>query len=170
MNLGTLHKLVENMPSSLTVIRGVPMDASRVQCDIEAIDEYYEGLELNVPGVPADMVINLDEAGHQDWVDAHACPVVVPADFVGSQVEVAVSRQTKRATLLGAITLGGPYLKPLVIMPDEKLVKQNFRRLDTSHARFSPIKNAGLSLVTFRCLGGASAFSIHHSDPSATSI
>jgi hypothetical protein len=42
-------------------------------------------------------------------------------------VEVAVSRQTKRATLLGAITLGGSYLKPLVILPRETCEAELFQ-------------------------------------------
>jgi hypothetical protein len=115
MNLKTLHANISHLQSLQTSL-GVPMEQERVDCDTEAIDAHYADLERILPGLPAEMVINLDEAGHQEWADRQIRKVIVPAGFP-AQVEVAVSRRTKRATLLGAITLAGQYLKPLIIVP-----------------------------------------------------
>jgi hypothetical protein len=54
-------------------------------------------------GLPAGIVVNIDEVGHQCWMDAHKESVIVP-----------VTRNEKRATLLGGISAARDMLEPLV--------------------------------------------------------
>jgi hypothetical protein len=62
----------------------------------------------------ADMVVNLDETSYCDWIDAGTEPMVVPEGFSDVKTSVSAQHQSKRSTLLGAVTAGGGQLNPLV--------------------------------------------------------
>jgi hypothetical protein len=98
------------------MITGEPMEDNRVEADPTVIENYYKFLEAHLKDFPAALVLNLDERGHDDWVDAHSQKVAVPISFTEKTIPVPVSRKTKRTTLLGAIVADGSYLKPLVIL------------------------------------------------------
>jgi hypothetical protein len=112
----TLRHLISSEPR-LSVAEGVPMEEERVNCDAAEIDAYYGNLDHILQTFPASFVINLDETGHQEWADRRKGKVVVPSSHAGPTINIPVSRQEKRATLLGAITASGEHLKPLVIVP-----------------------------------------------------
>jgi hypothetical protein len=114
--LDSVRHIVRRLPQ-FRVIKGVPIDARRLECDPAEIDEYYQVLESLLEDFPAAMIINIDETGHQEWADSHPERVVVPVDYQGATMRIPVSRETKRATLLAAITADGHYLKPLVVIP-----------------------------------------------------
>jgi hypothetical protein len=48
---------------------GIPPEEDWVQSDFQDIDAYFERLESILVDFPADMVLNLDETGHFDWVE-----------------------------------------------------------------------------------------------------
>jgi hypothetical protein len=118
----TLCHIVHRLPG-LKVIRGIPMETERVETDQQQIQAYFRMLEqiLNTDDIPAGMVVNLDESGHCEWVDAHEEKVVVPVDFPDAQFPMPVKRQSARSTLLGAIAASGASLKPLVIVHRETI-------------------------------------------------
>ena len=92
-----------------------PMEKKRVEVGIDAIMRYFEALQEAVDGVPAALVLNLDESGFQRFADAANETVIVSK---GCQRPVhAVPRDEKRATFLAAITASGRYLRPLMILP-----------------------------------------------------
>jgi hypothetical protein len=80
---------------------GIPTEEQRMRSDPREIDAYFERLEYILVDFPADMVMNLDETGHCEWVDARTEPVIVSDDFPGVTIRVPVKRQSERSTVLG---------------------------------------------------------------------
>jgi hypothetical protein len=113
--IDTVRHLVRDLPGFKIVI-GMPTEEERALFDPQEVGAYFERLECVLVDFPADMVVNLDETGHCEWVDAAPEPVVIPADFPDLKIRVPIKRQSKQSTLLGAITADGGHLKPLVII------------------------------------------------------
>jgi hypothetical protein len=113
--IDTIRHLMARFPGFKTVV-GLPFEAERVKSDPAAIDAYFDRLARILVDFPAEMVINLDETGHCEWVDARSEIVLVPDDFPDTKIPIPVQRQSTRSTLLGAITAGGSHLRPLVII------------------------------------------------------
>jgi hypothetical protein len=65
----TIRHLIARLPGFKIAI-GIPSEEDRVQSDPQEIDTYFELLESILIGFPADMVVNLDETGHYDSVNA----------------------------------------------------------------------------------------------------
>ena len=59
------------------IVKGIPMDALRVRFPKDKIDEYFRRLEEAVNGVPASLVLNVDEADEDDYCDLHSYQVIV---------------------------------------------------------------------------------------------
>jgi hypothetical protein len=93
------------------------MERERVDADPEEIEHFYEQLELVSEDLPAGLLINLDETGHQEWVDAHRELVMVPVEYSEKTILIPVDRSEKRSTLLGAIAVDGTCLKSMVVVP-----------------------------------------------------
>jgi hypothetical protein len=108
------------------LIDGVPFEAARVHADSEEIEAYLNDMTQLIEDCPAAMIVNLDETGHCDWVDARREKVVVPEGFPADEIQVPVERASKRSSLLGAITADGGYLKPLVIVERDTLETELF--------------------------------------------
>lgn len=122
VNIKSLRSLIERTDAFKTVV-GEPMEDSRNFCDPSAIDEYLAHLEevLRVGKVPAAFVVNIDEAGFSEFVDARRSMRIVPADYPMKKIPVPVTRAEKRATLLAGICADGSTLKPLVIVPRDTM-------------------------------------------------
>jgi hypothetical protein len=101
------------------VIKGIPMEKERVEASPEEIEAYLAQLARIFEAfcLPAGMVVNIDETGHQCWVDAHKESVIVPIGYLEDSIPIPVTRNEKRATLLGGISAAGDMLEPLVIVP-----------------------------------------------------
>ena len=119
----TIRHLVRKNPH-LKTVHGLPMDQSRLQSSPEDIDLYFELISKDFQGVPSSFIFNLDETGFDDWADKAECCAVVPATFPDAEILVPVSRQTKRATLLGCIAADGSSLKPFVIVPRRTMERE----------------------------------------------
>ena len=83
----------------------------------EDIDDYFERRAEAVNGVPVSLVLNIDEAGQDDYVDMHSYTVILPSTGETPAVYIPVRRETKRSTLLHCICADGTYNKPLLIIP-----------------------------------------------------
>jgi hypothetical protein len=123
--LDTLRKNIREMPEFRT-IDGIPMEKERVQASPEEIEAYLETLSRLIAafGLPAGMLVNIDEAGHQCWQDAHRETVIVPVSYTEETIPMPVRRNEKRATLLGGICADGTVLDPLVIVPRVTIEKE----------------------------------------------
>jgi hypothetical protein len=124
----TIRQHVKSIPG-FKVIEGKPMDAKRLQCDPDEINRYYDVLQnfLARDALPSALVINLDETGHDDWGDKKKHKVVVPDTYDGNQIEIPVSRESKRSTVLGAIAADGTCLRPLVIVPRKSIEQELYQ-------------------------------------------
>jgi hypothetical protein len=87
-----------------------------LKCKPQEIDAYYNVLKSLLDDFPAGVVVNVDETGHQDWADSRADNVVVPVTDESVSIRIPIDRDTKRATIVAAITADGRYLKPLVVI------------------------------------------------------
>ena len=114
----TLYSLITKIPQ-LKSLEGVPMEAERVECLIELIEQYYDEIEgiLQVENIPAMFVINIDEAGFVDWADAMKTTVVILCDFQEESVTIPMARSGKRASLLAAIAADGSVLTLAIVVP-----------------------------------------------------
>ena len=90
-----------------------PMEEDRMAVSQESISQYFETLEREVNGMPAALVLNLDESGFQRYADARHNAVIVPASY--TKAFYPVPRNETRKTFLAAVAAAGLRLKPLVI-------------------------------------------------------
>jgi hypothetical protein len=70
------HQIVK-LPG-FRAVKGLPMDARRLECDPAQIAHYYAALDAMPQDFPAALVVNIDETAHQEWVETHAEKVAVP--------------------------------------------------------------------------------------------
>lgn len=122
LNIGSLRNFVARSPDFKTVT-GVPLEDSRLFSKPEEIDLYFEKVDeiLRTAAIPAAFVINVDESGFNEFVDARETTRVVPADYALNSVPVPITRGEKRATLIGAICGDGHALKPMVVLQRETI-------------------------------------------------
>lgn len=91
-----------------------PMEEKRLGVTREQILSHFHALKRAVEGVPASLVLNLDESGFQRFADARNETVISEK---GAPTPLhPVSRSEKRATFLATITASGNFLKPLMIV------------------------------------------------------
>lgn len=108
----------------LKLIKGIPMEKQRLECDITEIQSYFALLSENVDDVPAPFVFNLDESGFQDWADRRERTVIVPSTCSDDRIGMPIDRATKRSSLLLCIAADGTWLKPLLILPRKTIEKE----------------------------------------------
>jgi hypothetical protein len=102
-------------------VTGIPMERERVEVDFSEIENFYEGLQSEVTGLPSAMEVNLNETGHQDWVDGKGLQAVVPVSYEDSSIHVPCDHSSKQASLLVCIGAYGTFVKPMVIVPRRAL-------------------------------------------------
>ena len=125
INVKTLRGMVDRW-ADFRVVDGVPMEDSRNFSDRNEIDEYFArlGEMLDVAKIPPAFVINADETGFQEFVDARGSARIVPTEYPLNSVPVPVTRAEKRATLLAAISADGTYLRPMVVVPRDTMERE----------------------------------------------
>ena len=104
--------------SEFRSVDGVPMEDTRVLCSEEAIDAFFAKLEeiINVAEIPSAFVMNIDEAGFDQFADRRRSKRIVPGEYDLKTVPTPVSRTEKHATLLAGICADGYCLKPMLIL------------------------------------------------------
>jgi predicted translin family RNA/ssDNA-binding protein len=118
MPIDSIRHQIAKLPG-FQVVKGRAMDARRLACDQSEIDRHYEALEAVLEDFPAALVVNIDETEHQEWVDAHAEKAVFPESDGEATLGIPGERETKRATLIAAITADGRHLRPLIVINGE---------------------------------------------------
>ena len=115
-----------NRDSRLKTIQGHPMESVRTEVPLEVIEEHYERLEsiLQSEDIPPQFVLNVDESGFQEFVDAKDMILVIPSDAPESEMVFPVNRNPKRATLIGCISADGTALKPFIVSPNKTIEKE----------------------------------------------
>lgn len=70
------------------------MESERVHCNTELIDMYYSKLEriLKTYRIPSAFIINIDEAGYSEWVDAGKIKVIVPSSCISDEINIPLKR------------------------------------------------------------------------------
>lgn len=88
-------------------------ESSRADVKLESIEIYYQRLDLILTSnqVTPSFVFNVGESGFVDFVDMRDEIVVVPIDAPDWTVKSA-ERNSKRVTMVGAISLDGTALTP----------------------------------------------------------
>ena len=122
LNIGSLRNFIARSREFKTVT-GVPLEDSRLFSDAGEIDAYFDRVDemLRTAQIPAAFVINVDESGFNEFVDARETTRIVPNDYAHNSIPVAITRAEKRATLIGAICADGHALKPMVVLQRETL-------------------------------------------------
>jgi hypothetical protein len=76
----TIRHLMARFAGSETAVR-IPFEAKRVKTNRVDYDRYFDRLDRILVDCPADMVVNLDETSHCEWMDAQTEILKVPKDF-----------------------------------------------------------------------------------------
>lgn len=108
VSLDTLRHIVYNKYSKYykTCI-GKPMDANRIEANLNEIETNLYELSQKVYGVPASFVFNLDEMGQADYADSQETTVLVPISYTQPTAMYPIDRTSKRATCLACISPNG---------------------------------------------------------------
>jgi hypothetical protein len=85
------------------MVRGVPTDKSRVFTNTQEIDTFSEEMDQVLRHFRRQFVINVDETGCADFVDARNEYVIVPATYPDDTIPIPIDRSIKRATLVGEL-------------------------------------------------------------------
>lgn len=101
------------------------MENDRIFCDPQKIDNYFNELEEALKyDIPPQFIINIDETGFQEWVDAKRLKCIVPRSHEKITVKIPKERSTKRATMLSGICADGSTIRPMVIVSRETIEKE----------------------------------------------
>ncbi|OHT03716.1 hypothetical protein TRFO_06542 [Tritrichomonas foetus] len=140
-------------------INGVPKEYCRVFYKEDEVDAFFNELEeiIAVGQIPGEKVFNIDEVGHQEFVDAHVRRVVVSSNFTGNEINIHVRRNSKRSTMLAGVSANGSMLKPLVIVErstiEKKLLDAGYTAerliVDHSNTGFITTKNFSIGHILF---------------------
>jgi hypothetical protein len=87
------------------------MERERVEVSPEELLDFYDRLGSVITGLPADSILNLDEAGYQEWADRTDVKVVVPDNFPDDTVDVSYNRHDARSWILKVFL---PWSEPTV--------------------------------------------------------
>jgi hypothetical protein len=121
-----LSHMIARVPWCKTV-RGIPMEASRVACSEEAIDEYHALLEHLLPDAPCDVIYNVDEMGFDEWVDVTKCSVVVPADYPAENIQCRLAGSIhEHPSMIVCTSASGRALKPILVLPRKSVERELF--------------------------------------------
>ena len=96
-----------------------PMEQPRYDAPFTQIEAFFQKLdEISKLKIPPSFVLNLDEEGHDTFVDAVERKIFVAKEKVHNEKGVfyyPVKRIPNRTTFLGCITANGDSLRPLII-------------------------------------------------------
>lgn len=124
VTLDTIRHIVQSM-DALKVVTGIPMENDRIFCDSKKIDDYFNKLEDALKfDIPPEFIINIDETGFQEWVDAKRLKCIVPNSHDKITVKIPRERSTKRSTMLCGICADGTTIRPMIIVSRETIEKE----------------------------------------------
>ena len=96
-----------------------PMEEPRYDAPFSEIEAFFKKLaEISEMKIPPAFILNLDEEGHDTFVDAIERKVFVKKEKVltrNGEFYYPVKRIPNRTTFLGCITANGDFLRPLLI-------------------------------------------------------
>lgn len=100
-------------------------ESVRADVKLEGIITYYKRLDLIMMKnqVPPSFIFNVDESGFIDFVDMRDEIVIDPINSTDGTVKSA-ERNPKGATMVGAISLDGSTLTPLIVTTNKRYVKE----------------------------------------------
>jgi hypothetical protein len=103
------------------MIKSIPMEQGRVECDPNDVESYFDELAILIDGKPAAFISHLDESGFQAWADKRVQHVIIPACYQSDEIPILVDRVAQRNSLLVYIVADGTYLRPLLIIPHKTI-------------------------------------------------
>jgi hypothetical protein len=125
LSLNTLSHIVRQIPG-VKVIDRIPVEKACAFGDSGAIDAYYSKVANQTKGVPRGFIVNMDEIGFADFVDARPERVIVLANYLHTSAPIPVDRSITRSTKVAGIAPDGRALKPLVIIPCVTIEREIF--------------------------------------------
>ena len=117
VNINSLRNWMARNEEFKSVV-GVPLEDSRTYANPDQIDAYFQRIAeiIEVGDIPAAFVVNVDESGFDQFVDARRSVRIVPREYEFDSIPVPVTRTEKRATLVAAICADGSAMRPMVIL------------------------------------------------------
>ena len=94
------------------------IEADRYYCSPNSIDNYYALLEsyFLTYDIPTPFVYNVDEEGHDEYVDTKKTETVVVPKGNTEKLRFPVERKDDHTTFVACICADGTYMKPLIVV------------------------------------------------------
>ncbi|KAK8894756.1 hypothetical protein M9Y10_023193 [Tritrichomonas musculus] len=94
------------------------IDADRYYCNPNSIDNYFALLEsyFLTYDIPTPFVYNVDEEGHDEYVDTKKTETVVVPKGNTEKLRFPVERKDDHTTFVACICADGTYMKPLIVV------------------------------------------------------
>ena len=102
-----------------------------------------------VRGIPPDFVMNLDEVGCHDFVDAQNKTVIAPASCKSQVVYYPVGRSGKRASAIVCISLSGIVCPPQIAVPRATIDTQIFQYIPPQSFQIATTKSGFVTTESF---------------------
>jgi hypothetical protein len=68
------------------MIKGIPIEQGRVECDPNDVESYFDELARFIDGKPAAFIFNLNESDFQAWADKRLRHVTVPVCYQSDKI------------------------------------------------------------------------------------
>ncbi|OHS92894.1 hypothetical protein TRFO_40802 [Tritrichomonas foetus] len=108
----TIRRVISSCPS-VKVMEGTSYNLSRLECDPDEIDNYYEIVAAEFGEIPAVFINVHDECGYQPFADAKRQKAIVVSNHETDTFEFPVDKSIKRTTFWtwvnGNGTTGPPF-------------------------------------------------------------
>ncbi len=94
------------------------IDADRYYCNPSSIENYYDLLEsyFLTYDIPSPFVFNVDEEGHDEYVDTKKTELVVVPKSNTQKLRFPVERKDDHTTFVACICADGSFMKPLIVV------------------------------------------------------
>ena len=143
------HYFYKDLTEDFKPIEALSKDANRLTVSIENIETNTNTLSRAIYNVPPDFVMNLDEVGCHDFVDAQSKTVIAPASCTAPVVYYPVGRSGKRASAIVCISLSGLVCPPQIAVPRATIDSEIFQHVPPTSFQIATTNSGFVTTESF---------------------
>lgn len=121
------HYFYRDLNNDFKTVEAQSKNSNRLFVTLASIEENTNKLAQEIQNVPPDFVMNLDEVGCHDYVDAQTKTVIAPSSCKDKVVYYPVGRSGKRASAIVCISLSGLVCPPQIAVPRSTIDSEIFQ-------------------------------------------
>lgn len=100
-------------------------------CQLYLLNENLNQLAQKIEGVHFQFVINIDEIGNKDFVNAELKTLIVPANYPMQYAPYSVDRSVKRSSCIASISPGGIVAIPQIAVARETVYSEVYQYISS---------------------------------------